>query len=302
MLILYSLLSCVVILIYACTSYYLDENPVYDDIKQQELFRENKPSKPAGREEEELRIFCNQVQFILHAVNEDEYRAAVTLMKPPSNTTFKKAVNFPRPETVIGMFADKKTALIHISEGSECSDFVHAVMSSFPNALFIIGVGFAYALKNDYTFGDVLVSEQICQFRFKNEKLSSGQRIDVVKDLSATFCMNRIFEFKVSDKDRHSEVDAGKFATVPADVESKETHEKICSLLNKPIGGDMEGGEIMKFRFKGKVEGIVLIKGVSCDANGRREDEWDFTASKAALSYTESKLHSYIGKLNHIKT
>ena len=248
----------------------------------------------------ELKAFCKQVQFILYTVKEDEYQAAVTLMKPPEKS-YKKAVIFPHHGTVIGMFADKKTALIHISEGSECSNLVQSVLSTFPNVMFIIGIGVGYAYRDSkYKLGDVLVSKQICDCRLKNGRPIYGQRINVVNDLLATFCMDlsREEDFKVSDKDRSSQVGAGQFVTLSANVMSEKVHEEIHRSLPQAIGGDMDDGTIMKFRCKKKIDGVMLIKGASYYADWRgEEDEWNFTASLAALKYAESKLYSYTSKM-----
>ena len=252
-----------------------------------------------------LQDFCSKITFIVQAVSENEYQAAVTLMKPPAHTPFTKAVVFPRPGTVIGMFADKKTALIYTGEGSDCSDYVQDAIDTFPNAHFIIGIGVGYAFDNEqHKLGDVLVSKQICdlknlRFNRNNELTDRGQRVNVVKDLASVLCMDLTHEeqFEVSDTKRCSNVVAGQFVSIPAIVESKDIREKIHRSVPEAIGGDMEGGELLKFRMKGKIEGMVVVKGVSHYADGHRAEEWEFTASLAALHYANSKLHYYQGQL-----
>ena len=238
-------------------------------------------------------------------VNENEYQAAVTRMKPPENTSFERAVVFPRPGTVIGMFADKKTALIHTSEGSDCSDFVQDAIETFPNTQFVLGIGVGYAFNREKRkLGDVLVSKQICdlknlKFNANNELIDRGQRVDVVKDLTAIFCLDTTCEedFRVSDKERCSKFCAGQFASLPVIMESKEMRDKLHRTLPEAIGGDMEGGELLKFRLKESVEGVAVIKGVVHYADGNRADEWEFTASLAAIHYANSKLYYYQGEI-----
>ena len=210
---------------------------------------------------------------------------------------------FPRPGTVIGMFADKETAIVQTGEGSDCSDHVQNTIRIFHNARFVIGVGVCYAFDSEkYKLGDVLVSKQICNLRNLrfvrgNNLVDRGERIDVVNDLIRTFCMDltRDADFEVSKSLRCSNVNAGQFASLPVIVESSDMRDKIHHALPEAIGGDMEGGELMKFRFKEKIEGVAVIKGVTNYADGKRAEEWEFTASLAALHYAESKLYYYRG-------
>ena len=282
----------------------LAEHPMHDKSKQRKLFKQHKPSPPPKEETKEFKLledFCRNVQYIIQVVNENEYQAAVTLMKPP-DTLFKKAVVFPNPGFMIGMFANKKTALIHTSEGADCSDYVQDTISYFPKAQFVIGIGIGYAFDSTlYRLGDVLISKQICDFNlnFKNsEIIDTGQRIDVVEDLSVIFCTNLTHEdFKVSDKKRCANAYAGQFASLSANIESQKVRDRIHCSLPEAIGGDMEGGELLKFQWKREIKGVGVIKGVSHYADGSRTVEWEFTASLAALHYANSKLLAYQSKI-----
>ena len=287
------------------------EKPVYDDIKQRIRFRDTRPSIPPKRGSNEFKMleeFSNEVHFIIQAVKENEYQAAVTLMKPPENTPFSRAVVFPRPGTVVGMFADKKAALIHTGEGSDCSDYVQDAIETFPNARFVIGIGVGYAFDSKhYKLGDVLVSKQICDFKnlkftANDEIIDHGQRVDVVKDLSAIFCKDLMHEedIEVSDTKRCSKVDTGLFVSLTAIVENREIRNKIRRSLPEAIGGDLEGGELLKFQSKRKIQGVAVIKGVSHYADGRTAEDWEFTASLAALHYAKSKLYYYQGMIQKI--
>ena len=251
-----------------------------------------------------LQSFCERVRFVLQVVNESEYKAAVTFMKPPEGTSFERAVVFPSAGTVIGMFAGKRAGLIHTDEGSHCSDYVEEAIKTFPNAQFFINVGVGYAFDREkHKLGDVLVSRQICDFqnmRFNkdNNLIDRGQRIDVVQDLISIFCKDLTHEedFPVSDAKRCSRVDAGQFASLPFIVESKEMRDKIRRAVPEAIGGDMEGRELLKFRLKRRIEGVVVIKGVVHYADGDKAEDWEFTASLAALNYVCSKLYYYDGE------
>lgn len=242
--------------------------------------------------------FCNEIQFIIQVVNENEYQAAVTLMKPPSNTSFEKAVVYPQPGFMVGMFANKKTALIFTSEGSDCSDYVYDALTDFPKAQFVISIGVGYAFDSTkQKLGDVLVSEQICDLKNlqlgPNKIVESGQRIDVVEELAEIFCEDLSHEFEVSDIKRYANTHAGQFASFPAIIDSQDVRDEIHHSLPEAIGGDVEGGELLKFQSKGEIKGVALIKGVSNYADGNRGIEWEFTATSAALHYAHFKLIKY---------
>lgn len=63
---------------------------------------------------------------------------------------------------------------------------------------------------------------------------------------------------------------------------------------DKAIGGEMEGGQLMKFVKKRKIEGIIIIKGVADYGNEDKASgkKWQFTAASAALHYTDLKLRN----------
>ena len=273
-------------------------------MKKRDLFRKCRPSIPKRENFKALKAFCDEVQWIIQVVNENEYQAAVTFMKPPGSE-FQRTVIFPRPNIIVGMFADKKTALIHTGGGSNCSDYVQDAVKAFPKAKFVIGTGICYAFDSEqHKLGDVLVSKQICDLRNLQLKIEGivdhGQRVDVVKDLQDVFCKDLICDecFPVSEQ-HISQVSTGQFVSFPFDVQSKEISVKIQKLVPYAIGGDMEGGELLKFQTKKKIEGVIVIKGVTHYANKNSAEEWEFTATLAALHYAESKLYYYNGKIEH---
>ncbi len=49
----------------------------------------------------------------------------------------------------------------------------------------------------------------------------------------------------------------------------------------------MEGGELLRFIGKGKIEGVIVIKGVTDYGDGKKKKDWQFTAASAAFNYTE---------------
>ncbi len=81
---------------------------------QVRMYHENKPVTPPEvetREFRELLKFQKEVQLILQVVNENEYQAATTYMKPPTDN-FDRAVLFPRANMVVGRIGGIKTVLL----------------------------------------------------------------------------------------------------------------------------------------------------------------------------------------------
>lgn len=259
-----------------------------------------------SQEHRELVLFSEQVKIILQVVNENEYQAAITILEPPSGS-FPKAVVFPSPGKVVGMLGKHKTALIHTDVGSKATDYIQDGLDKFPAARFVIGVGVAYALdRSKCKLGDVLVSKTISNLeniKFDGGKvIDRGETIDVVKSITSIFCKGLMFKepYVVSSNGRTAKVHgrtakvhSGKIISYTALLNSKEMRDKIHAALHEPIGGEMEGGQLLQFQKKNKVEGIVVVKGVSDYADGKKSKEWQFTASLAALNYVKDKL-SYL--------
>ena len=233
-------------------------------------------------------------------MSENEYQAATTLMEPP-NKKFERAVVFPSAGTVVGMFADHKTALIQTAGGARAGDYIEDAISTYPNAKFVLGVGAGYAFDSSkYKPADVLISEKISDLKnfkvnVKGEVVNRGETINVVNTLTLTFCKDLTFEedFVVSDSGRFSSAHVGNYVSYPAYMDNKEMRDKFCAAVPEAIGGDMEGGELLRFQQKRKIEGIIIIKGVAGYADGYGGSEWQFTAALAALKYAESKLYYY---------
>ena len=259
------------------------------------MYRENKPENPPQTDKKinELKKFCEEVEIILLTINENEYHAAALFMKKPSDS-FERAVFYPKPNMVVGMFAMKKTALIQSDVGINSTPFIKEAINFFPNALYVIGVGVCYAFNPNCKFGDVLVSKQICDLRNakfkKNGKIENrGQTIDILSDLKF-FCMDLDHEYEVASPSRLSKVYTGPFVSYSALIDNKVMRNKIHKAVPGAIGGEMEGGELLDFERKRRIKGIVVIKGVVDYADGTKSKEWQFVSAMAAMNYTESKL------------
>ena len=240
--------------------------------------------------------FSLEVKLILQTVNDNEYQAAVTLLEPP-NKKFSNAVVFPKVGMVLGMFAEKKTALIQTKAGEGAGDFIEDAIKTFPSASYIIGIGVCFAFdESKYKLGDVIVSEKIndlANFKFDAEGRveDRGQAIDVDNDLYRMFCQDLTHgpDFNVSEN-RSSRVHSGRIFSRAILFNNKEMRDKFHDEVHTAIGGEMEGGQLLKYQQKHKIKGIILIKGVVDYADGNKAKNWQFTSALAALNYTRSKL------------
>ena len=284
-------------------SYYVHYNaiiaidtPRYTQDEQEKMYRDSRPAGPCSKAEHTaMKKFSEEVELILQTVNENEYQAAVTLLEPP-NKKFSNAVVFPKVGMVLGMFAKKKTALIQTKAGEGAGDFIEDAIKTFPSASYIIGIGVCFAFdKSKCKLGDVIVSEKIndlANFKFDKGRVEDrGQAIDVDNDLYRIFCQDLIHnpDFKVSEH-RSSRVHSGRIISHAILLNNKEIRDKLHDEVRTAIGGEMESGQLLKFQQKGKIKGIISIKGVSDYADGNKAKEWQFISALAALHYTRSKL------------
>lgn len=260
------------------------------------MYRTKRPqnSPPLkSKEYEDLKFFCKNVEIILLTINDNEFHTAVLFMeKPPGK--FEKAVFYPNANMVVGMFANKKTALIQTDVGANCGSYIKEAIYTFPKAQYVIGVGVCYAFSPEQNFGDVLVSKQICdvtnlKFKKNGEIEDRGQTIDVVPELKKLFCFDLVHEYEVSES-RSSDVYCGQFISYSALLDNKDMCDKFHAAFPRAIGGEMEGGELMQFAQKRKIKGVIVIKGVVDYADGTKSKEWQVTSAMAAMNYTESKL------------
>lgn len=279
----------------------LVEYPRYNESTQKKLFETNKPEeKPRdANKQEELRKYSGEIQLILQTVNTNEYQAALTYMKKPSSN-FSKAVTYPMIGMVVGTFAGIKTALIKTEPGRDVEQYVQDAIDAYPNARCIIGVGVCYAFKKeDYKLADVLVSKRICDFA--NSKFNMGEvenrgpSIQLIHKLEKIFanCPEQYTGIIVSSLNRTAKAASGAFCCSTFLINDEKERDKFFEAVKdlKPIGGEMEGGELIRFDRQKEIEGIIVIKGVADYADGSKSKEWQFTASMAALHYAESQLY-----------
>ena len=278
---------------------YILELPFYkEEAERLTKYLASKPSPPPDqgtKEFEYVEKFRLRIEVILQTVNENEYQAATTVLEKPGDM-FERAVVFPKGGMVVGMFAKKRVALIQTDMGENAFDFIEDAIKTFPNALYVIGVGVCYSFdKEKYKLGDVLVSKKISnlanmKWDEKGQVENRGQIVQVVQDLRRIFCSDLVqVPFKVSQS-RSSKVHSGTIISHPMLISNKEIRDKIHAEIRTAIGGDMEGGQLLRFEQKRQIKGIIAIKGICDYADGKEAKDWQFISALAALHYTKSKL------------
>lgn len=230
----------------------------FDNFEEKLIFCEGaEPCPKKGTKMyEDLVKFKSDIEIILQTADRYVYQVAITMMKPPTKISSKPVI-FPREGMVVGVFANKKIALLQSKYLGQSIDNLN-VWFEFPKVEYVVAVGWFEFDRKKYQLqpGDVLVSEKI-------DELSSEHNID--DELKETFCtsMEHHPKFRVSES-RYSKVDKG-------------TITFMRGILDK---------------YK-----VILISGVATCGDVEDTSKWEYTAAMAALQYAESKLkNSGIGK------
>ena len=261
------------------------------------------PPQEGTREYNELQKHCEEVEIILHTVNDNEHLAALTYMKSPSEDRESNGVqNFPNVGMVVGVFAKKKVVLIQTDQGNNCEKMVKDTIDYFPSAQYILAVGVCYGFDREkHLLGDVLVSKQISDFNnFKYMEDGTienrGETKNVNDFLFNVFCKRSDIAInqplKVTNT-RDAKVYIGTFLSCPILMNNKKERNKFSVAAPTAIGGEMEGGVLMKLeKQEPTIKGVIIIKGVVDYGDGMKNKEWQFTTAMAAFQYTETKLKS----------
>ena len=126
---------------------------------------------------------------------------------------------------------------------------------------------------------------------FLSKSENRGQTVHVVDDLCRIFCKDLVHDpdFKVCQS-RSSEVYSGTIISHPMLVNNKEIRDKLHDEIRTAIGGEMEGGQLLRFVQKQQIKGIITIKGICDYADGNKAKDWQFISALAALHYVKTKL------------
>ena len=282
----------------------LDEYPRFSAKDQKKEYRNHFPLDPPDRGSDDHRFlekFTEEILVLLQTVNVNEFQAAATAMEPPGDQ-FKQAVTFPSAGIVVGMFGRNKAALIQTDCGRNVYEFIRDALELLPNVKYVIGVGVCYAFdRSKYKLADILVSKSISdlnnsKFDKAGKLINRGETIRVDNQLKKVFFNNLTLreDYEVTaDESRSSEVYAGTIAAFPALIDNKEICQKFQAAIPEVIGGEMEGGELLRIKQQyDNIKGVIVIKGVVDYADGTKTKGWQFTAAMAAVNYTKEKLNA----------
>ena len=278
----------------------VDEQPRHVVSEEVVAEPEDKPAKGTA-EYAELQQFSTEVVLILQTVNDTEHKAALSVLEPPS-ATFTAPVIFPMPNMVAGKLEGWKVALIKAGAGRAVGDYVEDALNRYCNARYVIGVGVCFAFvqedeANQCNFADVLVSNSLrdnSYMKFEDNEIKDlGQKINVVQYLQQIFCLQgkKQLKFEVSAS-RKSVMHCGTFCCNTFLIKDAAIRDAFHRLNTRDIGGEMEGGELLKLQQDGKVEGVIVIKGVADFADKDKAKHWQYTAAKAALHYIKVQLRN----------
>jgi nucleoside phosphorylase len=309
-------------MIISCTIDRTPEKPKYD-------FSEagiDIDSVPDGHKLEELQSYAKDVKFILHTVNDMETTAVLSKMQPPDIDGFEKPTSLDAIpfKIVLGMFSGYRVAQVKTKMGIECEMELKKALTRLPSVRAVIAVGVAYGGDREkYKFGDVLVSKHI--HGVKNMRLQPGEIINRPSDISTVqvadylsdiftalpLTWNKKFQCnKITDSDReprYAKVHCGSIISAPMLVADEKSRDAL--LRNIPggaIGGEMEGSVLLDIQNEHNADrarrhdlGVIIIKGVGDFGDDQKQEgkKWQYTASLAAVSYTEHKLVKTGGKL-----
>ena len=250
---------------------------------------------------EELVQFSADVVLLLLTVTDTEYRAALSVLEPPSRT-FPAPVIFPMPNMVAGSIEGWKVVLIKADGGRTVGDYVEGALRRYGSARFVIGVGVCFTFDRDQCkLADVLVSKAIRDNLHTkledNEIKDLGQKINIARELKEIFCTQAKKELKFYvSKSRKSVMHCGTFSCNTFRIEDAAVRDAFHRLNTGDIGIEMEGGELMKLQQDKKVEGVIVIKGVAGFADKTKTKHWEYTAAKAALHYVKEQLRNTDGE------
>ncbi len=201
-----------------------------------------------------LKNYQNEVEVILHTLNDNEYNAAITYLSAPDikgGSFEKKGIIFPHTGIVLGTFAEKKVALIQTEQGSKSRDDIEKAIKRFPKAMCILGIGVCYAMDDQkYKLGDVLISNKINDFENIKYKADGriedrGQAINVIDPLLRVFCKNADkYEPLLVTSERYFKAFPGTLVCSPQLVNNLQEREKRRTAVPTAIGGRRRTFEI----------------------------------------------------------
>ncbi len=279
------------------------EKPKYTNFI--EIIATKTPVKPA--DQQTWKPFADEVVVIIHAVNDNEYWAAVDHMVPPDGLS-SRCIMY-KHGAALGKFGGYKAALVQTKMGHACYNEIERALDDFPKAQVVVAVGVAYASSKKCKFADVLVSTHIedlvnLKFTKDDQIFTRGEKVEINQELVDTFCrqkdvwaVEKHFSRTGSDSsDSCPTIRPGVVISAPWLVDNVEVKDKLLDKSPEAVGGEMEGGILLRLQKKlfgqspPRKIGVIVIKGVADYADGSKGKQWQLTAAMAAVGFTSFQL------------
>ena len=253
----------------------------------------SKSLKVPSDEEEFIKDAADKVNVVIQSCNDAEYYAALPRLTEPVKYPSSKPI-------VVGMFAGRNAAIVRTGKGNEFRKDLKEILRIFPNTNYLLGLGVCMGIKQK--FGDVLVGKMIQieeNLKFQNGRLVlRGTRENVKETMKDVFCDDtrgwKRFECTAAAEDseaRTSQVYTGCILSSSLLLNDEGTKQGLEEETQGLIGAEMEGWIAFE-DFKSTGRKSITIKGVSDYGDGKKSDDWQLTAAKAAVDYAHFKLES----------
>ncbi len=107
----------------------------------------------------DYRSFCERVEYVISAVNVNEFNAATTFISSPDIEGDNTQLTNYEPGIFLGMMKHHPVGLIYHGPGRQSADMLHGSLKCFPNVKYMLAVGVCYGFDRDMVkYGDVLIS------------------------------------------------------------------------------------------------------------------------------------------------
>ena len=238
---------------------------------------------------EQQKEIIGEVQAMLIVVNDSEFMATMSYLKPPQNEKILKIhrnvkIGLDNNNPIIfyiGMFGKCLVAVTRVEQGRGKVALYHC--DFFKNVLLIAAIGVAAGFpENGVKLGDVVVSQQIIDCSIykdqDGEYIPRGSTTHAFEYLVKRLKDNKFqWEFVCASQDTKSSVMFGRFLSKPMLLNNEAERKKILKYFGKEAKGyEMEGFSIAE----GGIS-CIIIKGI-CDFACGKDKTWQPTAALAA--------------------
>lgn len=291
-----------------------DEIPKFTDTHRGKIARSKR--NKTTTETPQTSVLKDEVKLILHTCNDNEYWAVREKLKPPvvKDSEIKHCIEVNSGMATIGIFAGYTVAVLFTRQCVQAESPLDDALKVFQNAEAILGLGIGYGKdRESIKFADVMVSDFIddaSQIKIERKKVKRrGSCLQMENSLLQHFrkCKSewdRTFKVSAKRRGRSSEVKLGTIVSSTILLKDKLIKTEFMNLMEKAVGGEMEGWVLCKLVEKMKKErrqlSVAVIKGVSDYGDEEKSDDWQFTAAKAAVDFAHFCLQKTDGKAKFI--